>query len=73
LLQVGDGKVVEHFADPIRADDANHRSERRIEAEKSGQVTERQFLARIRTFAGSPAITLPAALTTRGAIGVGAR
>ncbi len=55
LLLVGDGEVVEHFADHIRADDANHRRERRIQLEKSGPITERQLLARIRTFAGSPA------------------
>jgi hypothetical protein len=55
LLLVGDGAVVEHFADHIRADDANHRRERRIQLEKSGPITERQLLARIRTFAGSPA------------------
>ena len=36
-----------------RADDANHRRERRIEVEKSGSITERQLLALIRTFAGS--------------------
>jgi hypothetical protein len=55
LLLVGDGEVVEHLADHIRADDANHRRERRIEVEKSGSITERQLLARIRTYAGSSA------------------
>jgi hypothetical protein len=55
LLLVGDGEVVEHLADDIRADDANHRHERRIQVEKSGPITEPQLLARIRTFAGSPA------------------
>ena len=55
LLLVGDGEVVEHFADRIRADDTNRRLERRIEVEKSGPITERQLLARIRTFAGSSA------------------
>jgi hypothetical protein len=55
LLLVGDGEVVEHFADHIRTDDANHGRERRIEVEKSDPITERQLLARIRTFAGSPA------------------
>jgi hypothetical protein len=55
LLLVGDGEVVEHFADHIRADDAKHGRERRIEVEKSGPITERQLLAQIRTFAGSPA------------------
>ena len=55
LLLVGDGEVVEHFADHIRMDDVNHGRERRIQVEKSGQITERQLLARIRTFAGSPA------------------
>lgn len=55
LLLVGDGEVVEHFAARIRADDANHRRQRRIEIEKSGLITERQLLARIRTFAGASA------------------
>jgi hypothetical protein len=55
LLMVGDGEVVEHFADHIRADDAKHARERQIQVEKSGPITERQLLARIRTFAGSPA------------------
>ena len=55
LLLVGHGEVVEHFADRVRTDDENHVRERRIEVEKSGPLTERQLLARIRTFAGSPA------------------
>ena len=55
LLLVGDGEVVEHFADHLRSDDQNHRRKRRIEVEKSGAVTERQLLTRIRAFAGSPA------------------
>ena len=60
LLLVGDGEVVEHFADDIRTDDASHGRQRRIQVEKSGTITDRQLLARIRTFAGSPARrTLP--------------
>ena len=55
VLLVGDGEVVEHLADRIRADDANHHRERRIEIEKSGPMTERQLLARIRAFGGSSA------------------
>ena len=55
LLLVGDGEVVGHLADDIRADDANHGRERRIQVEKSGPITEPQLLARLRTFAGSPA------------------
>lgn len=55
LLLVGDGEVVEHFADRVRADDLNHGRKRRIEVEKSGPVTERKLLALIRTFAGAPA------------------
>lgn len=55
LLLVGDGEVVDHFANIVRADDADHRRERRIEVEKSGSITDRQLLARIRAFAGSPA------------------
>ena len=55
LLLLGDGEVVEHFAEQIRADDAIHGRKRRIEVEKGGPLTARQLLARVRTFAGSPA------------------
>jgi hypothetical protein len=55
VLLIGDGEVVEHFAEQIRVDDTGHGRRRRIEVEKSGPLTERQLLARIRTFAGSPA------------------
>ena len=55
LLLVGDGEVVEHFAVQVRTDDDSHGRKRRIEVEKGGPLTERQLLARIRTFAGSPA------------------
>ena len=54
LLLVGDGEVVEHFADSVRALDARHGQPRRIVVEKSGPLTDRQLLARLRTFAGSP-------------------
>ena len=53
LLLVGDGEVVEHFAEHVRADDLNHGRKRRIEVEKSGPVSERRLLAMIRAFAGS--------------------
>jgi hypothetical protein len=60
LLLVGDGEVVEHFAHQIQAHDHGRSAVRRIEVEKSGPMTEPQLLARIRTFAGSPARrTLP--------------
>ena len=55
LLLVGDGEVVEHFAEQIRADDRSRGRTRQIEVEKGGPPTERQLLARTRTFAGSPA------------------
>ena len=55
LLLVGDGEVVEHFAEQVRADDDSHGRKRRIEVEKGGPLTERQLLARVRIFAGSPA------------------
>ena len=55
LLLVGDGEVVEHFADQVRTDDDSHGRRRRIEVEKGGPLTERQLLARIRAFAGLPA------------------
>jgi hypothetical protein len=55
LLLVGDGEVVEHFAGQVRADDDSHGRKRRIEVEKGGRLTERELLARIRAFAGSPA------------------
>jgi hypothetical protein len=54
LLLVGDGGVVEHLAEQIRADDTSHGRKRRIEVEKGGRLTERQLIARIRTFVGSP-------------------
>jgi hypothetical protein len=60
LLLVGDGEVVDHFADDVRAQDERHGHQRRIVVEKSGPLTDRQLLARIRAFAGSPARrTLP--------------
>jgi len=55
LLLMGDGEVVEHFAEQVRADDDSHGRTRRMEVEKGSSLTERQLLARIRTFAGSPA------------------
>ena len=55
LLLVGDGEVVDHFADHVRAEDKRHGHPRRIGVEKSGPLTERQLLARLRAFAGSPA------------------
>jgi hypothetical protein len=53
---LGDGEVVEHIADHIRTNDANHGRERRIQVERIGPLTERQLRARIRSFAGSPAM-----------------
>ena len=55
LLLVGDGEVVDHFADYVRALDARLGQPRRIVVEKSGPLTDRQLLARLRAFAGSPA------------------
>jgi hypothetical protein len=55
LLLVGDGEVVEHFAEHVRADDVSRGRKRRVEVEKSGPLTERQLLARLRAFAESPA------------------
>ena len=55
LLLVGDGEVVEHLANQIRAADDSQGRKRRIAVEKGGPLTERQLLARVRTFAGSPA------------------
>jgi hypothetical protein len=55
LLLVGDGEVVEHFARQIATQDHGRNSVRRVVVEKSGPMTEPQLLARIRTFAGSPA------------------
>jgi hypothetical protein len=59
LLLVGDGEVVDHFAEYVRALDARHAQPRRIVVEKSGPLTDRQLLARLRTFAGSPARRTP--------------
>jgi hypothetical protein len=55
LLLVGDGEVVEHFAQEVRAQGLVHTATRRIEVERSGPMTERQLLERLRVFAGSPA------------------
>jgi hypothetical protein len=55
LLLVGDGEVVEHFAQQVHAGHENRNASRRVEVEKSGPLTEPQLLARIRAFAGSPA------------------
>ena len=54
LLLVGDGEVVEHFAEYERALDAHRGQSRRIVVEKSAPLTDRQLLSRLRTFAGSP-------------------
>ena len=55
LLLVGDGEVVGHFAEQVRAHDKSHGRTRRVEVEKGGSLTERQLLARIRATAGSEA------------------
>lgn len=54
LLLVGDGEVVEHYAEHVRTDDQRNHRKRRVEVEKGGPMTERQLLARIRAFAGVP-------------------
>jgi hypothetical protein len=60
VLLVGDGEVVEHFAGQVRSHDLAGGITRRMELVKSGPITERQLLARMRGFAGSPAPrTLP--------------
>jgi hypothetical protein len=60
LLLVGDGEVVDHFAEEIRSRDRGHNAGRRVELAKSGPMSEPQLIARIRGFAGSPARrTLP--------------
>jgi hypothetical protein len=55
LLLVGDGEVVEHFAHQLRALDLGRGNTRRVVLEKSGPMSERQLLARMRELAGSPA------------------
>jgi hypothetical protein len=55
LLLIGDGDVVEHFAEQVRADDHGRGRTRRIEVERGSPLTERQLPARTRSFAGSPA------------------
>jgi hypothetical protein len=55
VLLVGDGEVVQHFADHLRTHNSVAGPARRIELVKSGPVTEPQLLARLREFAGSPA------------------
>jgi hypothetical protein len=55
VLLVGDGEVIEHFAAHVRSGDAGLGAVRRLELVKSGPITERQLLARMRVFAGVPA------------------
>jgi hypothetical protein len=55
LLLVGDGEVIDHFAASVRSNDDRHGRARRVEVQKSGPITERQLVARIREFAGTPA------------------
>jgi hypothetical protein len=60
LLLIGDGEVVDHFAEQVRSHDRGHNAKRRVELVKSGPMSEPQLVARIREFAGSPARrTLP--------------
>jgi hypothetical protein len=54
VLLVGDGEVVEHFAAHVRTHDTATGAARRIELAKSGPITDRQLLARMRDFAGFP-------------------
>jgi hypothetical protein len=54
LLLLGDGEVVGHFAERIRADDRSQGRERRIEVQRSDPLTAAQLRARTRAFAGSP-------------------
>jgi hypothetical protein len=58
VLLVGDGEVVEHFAAHVRSGDAAVGTTRRLELVKSGPITERQLLARMRDFAGAPALRI---------------
>jgi hypothetical protein len=55
LLLVGDGEVVDHLAHELMAQDHTRGASRRVVVEKSDTLTEAQLLARVRTFAGSPA------------------
>lgn len=60
LLLIGDGEVVDHFAEQVRAHDHDRKARRRVGLVKSGPLSEPQLIARIREFAGSPARrTLP--------------
>ena len=54
LLLLGDGEVVGHFAERIRAEDESRGRERRIEVQRSDPLTAAQLRARTRAFAGSP-------------------
>jgi hypothetical protein len=55
LLLLGDGEVVGHFAQQVRAEDAAHGRHRRVEVERSQPMTDGQLRARTQEFAGSPA------------------
>ena len=54
LLLLGDGEVVGHFAQQVRADDAAHGRRRRVEVERSEPMTDGQLRARVQVFAGAP-------------------
>ena len=53
LLLLGDGEVVGHFADKVRADDASQGRRRRVEVERTEPLTDGQLVARTRAFAGA--------------------
>jgi hypothetical protein len=55
LLLLGDGEVVGHFAQKVRADDAAHGRRRRVEVERSAPLTDGQLRAKTQAFAGLPA------------------
>ena len=52
LLVLGKGTVHEQLARLVAADDARHGTVREIACESSPPITERQLVARLRTFAG---------------------
>ena len=55
LLLIGDGEVVDHFADHMRTLDSRYGRSRRLVVQQGGPLTDPQLLASVRAFVGLPA------------------
>lgn len=54
LMILGPGTVRDDLERDIRADDRLHRRSREVHAASADRMTERQLIAKVRTFAGDP-------------------